>query len=178
MKTPEDGSVAGMEVFRGRVLPEWIDVNDHMNVAYYVLAFDLGVDALWQRFGITDEFITRTQSSTFAVECHVTYQAELLRDDAFLVTTQILAYDQKRIHQLQRMYRDEDASLVATCEWMNLHVDLGVRKVAPWPTEVLERIGTVAQAQNASTIPAEAGRRMSVRNPMFACHPEYAEQSI
>ena len=178
MKTPGDGSVAGIEVFRGRVLSEWIDVNNHMNVAYYVLAFDLGVDALWQRFGITDEIIARRQSSTFAVECHVTYQAELLRDDAFLVTTQILAYDQKRIHQLQRMYRDEDESLVATCEWMNLHVDLGIRKVAPWPAEILDRIAAVAAAQNLSTIPAEAGKRMSVRNPMFTCHPEYSGQNI
>ena len=28
------------------VLPEWIDYNGHMNVAYYVLAFDHGVDAV------------------------------------------------------------------------------------------------------------------------------------
>ncbi len=34
----------GTEVARGQVLPEWIDINNHMNVAYYVLAFDQGVD--------------------------------------------------------------------------------------------------------------------------------------
>ena len=26
------------------VLPEWIDYNDHMNVAYYTLAFDEALD--------------------------------------------------------------------------------------------------------------------------------------
>ena len=36
----------GIEVTRGTVLPEWIDINDHMNVAYYLLAFDQAVDAL------------------------------------------------------------------------------------------------------------------------------------
>ena len=46
--------IIGVEVSSGRVLPAWIDVNNHMNVAYYVLAFDQGVDALWDRFGITD----------------------------------------------------------------------------------------------------------------------------
>ena len=35
--------ILGCEVARGRVLPEWIDVNNHMNVAYYVLACGLGV---------------------------------------------------------------------------------------------------------------------------------------
>ncbi len=177
MRKQGEAILAGTEVFRGRVLPEWIDVNRHMNVAYYVLAFDLGVDALWKRFGITDEFIARTQSSTFAVECHVTYQAELLQEEAFLVTSEILAYDEKRIHQLQRMYRERDSGLVATCEWMNLHVDLGVRKVAPWPELVLERIATVASAQGSTVLPAEAGRRMFVRKPIFTCHSDYPGHS-
>jgi len=39
-----------------------------MNVAYYVLAFDLAVDTLWERFGITQDYINVTNSSTFAVK--------------------------------------------------------------------------------------------------------------
>lgn len=35
-----DTEIVGLEVIRGEVLPEWIDVNNHMNVACYVLAFD------------------------------------------------------------------------------------------------------------------------------------------
>ena len=34
------------------------------------------------------------------MEAHLTYQAELHLDDEFVVTTEILAYDEKRIHQL------------------------------------------------------------------------------
>ena len=109
-------SMTGIEVYRGRVQPGWIDVNKHMNVAYYVLAFDLGVDALWSRFGITAEWIAATQGSTFAVEAHVTYQAELNLDDEFVVTSEILAFDSKRVHQFQRMYRAADDVLVASCE--------------------------------------------------------------
>ena len=29
----------------GKVLPAWIDYNGHMNVAYYLVAFDTGLDA-------------------------------------------------------------------------------------------------------------------------------------
>jgi acyl-CoA thioesterase FadM len=50
----------GTPVRRGSVLREWIDVNNHMNVAYYVLAFDLAVDSLWERFGITRDYINVT----------------------------------------------------------------------------------------------------------------------
>ena len=51
--------ILGFEVGRGHVLPEWIDVNNHMNVSYYLLAFDQGVHLLWTRFGITDYYIEK-----------------------------------------------------------------------------------------------------------------------
>jgi acyl-CoA thioesterase FadM len=87
----------GTRVAEGVVKPEWIDVNGHMNVAYYVLAFDLAVDALWEGFGITAEYIKSSYGTTFAVESHVTYQQELMEGDPYIVTAQILAYDDKRI---------------------------------------------------------------------------------
>ncbi len=168
-----DSQRLGFDVYEGAVQPDWIDVNEHMNVAYYLLAFDLGVDALWTRFGITDESIGETGGSTFAVECHVTYQAELGLGDAFVVTSEILAFDAKRIHQFQRMYRSRDGAIAATCEWMNLHVDLGERRVAPWPVPVLERIGAIANAQPQGAFPYEAGKRMRVPKPMYMSSADY-----
>ncbi len=162
----ESGAFAGIEVSRGTVLPEWIDVNGHMNVAYYVLAFDLGVDALWSTFGITDEHIRDTQSSTFAVESHVLYRRELHEGDAYVVTAQILAFDEKRIHQFQRMYHADDGFLAATAEWMNLHVDLSTRRVAPWPAAILGRIRAVAAEHAQLPFPEDAGRRMRIPDPL------------
>ena len=126
-----DPDMLGTVVYEGKVLPEWIDINHHMNVAYYLLAFDQGVDALWSEYGITDEYITGTGGSTFAVECHVTYQKELHEDDPFIVTSQLLSYDEKRIHQFQRIYHAEKGFLAATAEWMNLHVSLETRQGLP-----------------------------------------------
>jgi len=163
-----DKEIIGVDVGRGRVLPEWIDVNDHMNVAYYVLAFDQGVDALWSRFGITDDHIREYQSSTFAVESHVIYRRELKFDEAFLITAQILAFDEKRIHQFQRLYRADDQCLAATAEWMNLHVDLDTRRVAPWPKRILDDIQRVAAEQGDWPFPHEAGRKMRVNHPIFS----------
>ncbi|MEO1246279.1 MAG: thioesterase family protein [Pseudomonadota bacterium] len=166
----------GVEVYRGRVARDWIDVNRHMNVAYYVLAFDYGVDALWTRFGITEASIAATGQSTFAVESHVTYQAELRLDEEFIVTSQILAYDRKRLHQFQRMFRAHDMALAASCEWMNLHVDLGERKVVPWPETVLDKIAALAAAQRGADPPAEAGQQMRVREPLYKGFRRYGER--
>ena len=150
------------------MLPEWIDANQHMNVAYYMLAFDLAVDTLWRTFGITEETIREQRSSTFAVESHMTWQGEMNLDDEFVVTTQILAYDEKRIHQFQRMYHMDRGYLAATCEWMNLHVDLKSRRVSPWPGAVIDAIAARAAEQGDWDLPDEFGRRMQIKNAKFS----------
>ena len=157
----------GTRVGEGIVLSDWIDINQHMNVAYYVLAFDLAIDDLWATFGISEDYIEKTRSSTFGVECHVSYLQELHQDDKYIVTQQILAYDEKRIHHFQRLYHAEKHFLSATAEWMNLHVDLDVRRVTPWPSEILERIGEFCDAQTGQIKPAEVGRQMMIRRPIY-----------
>jgi len=164
--------IVGTIVHRGKVLPEWIDVNDHMNVAYYVLAFDHGVDGLWSQFGITDEYMEATRGSTFAVECHVTYQDELLEGDPYIVTSQILGFDAKRIHQFQRIYHAEKMYLAATAEWMNLHVNLGSRRVSPWPDEMLVSIRQFSEGQVDREWPEQAGKQMKVEKPLYSLLPE------
>ncbi len=162
-----DIDIVGFEVSQGRVLEEWIDINDHMNVAYYVLAFDLAVDALWDRFGITSDHVRTTNSSTFAVESHVTYQRELKLHDPYRITTEVLAFDEKRIHQFMRMYHAEHGHIAATAEWLNLHVDLTRRRVAPWPETILASIRRFAEQQGKRRYPFEAGRQMRIARPLF-----------
>jgi len=158
----------GFNVTAGVVRPEWIDINGHMNVAYYVLAFDKAVDDLWARFGITDEYIRSGAGTTFAVECHVTYQRELREGDPYRVTSEILAYDEKRIHQFQRMYHAEERFLSATAEWMNLHVDLETRRVSSWPASVLRALSETTSRQEGRPFPEEAGKRMTVARPLYS----------
>lgn len=163
----KDDEVAGVIVHRDRVHADWIDYNDHMNVAYYVLAFDHAVDRLWQRFGIDSEYIETRNDSTFAVECHVTWQRELCKDEAFFVASQILAFDAKRIHHFMCMYDEGRGRLAATAEWMNLHVDLDSRRVSEWPEAVTAAMTDFAAGQGAAPLPGEAGSRMRVRSPLW-----------
>ena len=63
----------GFEIVSGEVAVDWIDVNGHMNVASYLQAFDDAVVRLRQHLGVTEKYV-RDGRSTFAVECHMTYQ--------------------------------------------------------------------------------------------------------
>ncbi len=164
---PANEETAGVSVASGKVLPEWIDVNGHMNVAYYVLAFDHGIDALWDQLRITSEYTESSNCSTFAAECHITYQMELREGAPFLVTTQILAYDEKRIHQFQRMYHADKHYLAATAEWMALHVDLTSRRVTPWPQSILSALQEFTEHQGVLPKPSEVGQKIKLNNPVF-----------
>lgn len=166
-----NGDVAtrqGADVHRGTVRPEWIDANDHMNVAYYVLAFDQGVDALWASFGVTDDYLRVRRGTTFAVESHVTWQRELKLAEPFVITSQVLAYDAKRIHQFMRMYHAERHFVAATAEWLNLHVNLDERRVTPWPDDVLANIASFVAGQENKHRPADAGKRIRVPAPCWS----------
>ncbi len=158
----------GLEVYRGHVLPEWIDLNGHMNVAYYLLAFDHAVDKLWDRIGITADYVQETSGSTFAVESHVTWQRELQEAEPFIVTSQIIAFDEKRIHQFQRMYHADQHYLAATAEWMNLHVDLQTRRVSQWSRNTVNKLHELTAAQGDLTLPVEVGQRMQIKKPLYA----------
>lgn len=164
--------ILGVEVVRGEVLPEWIDLNGHMNVASYVTAFEVAVYALWERFGMPVDYQEKSGNTTFAVETHTTYKRELGEGDTYIITAQVLAYDDKRVHSFLRMYDEKQASLAATIEWLGLHVTISNRRVEDWPADVLRGIDLFLEAQTGSQVPAEARRQIRLRKPRYSVFGE------
>ena len=80
------------------VLPEWIDHNGHMNVAYYVLAFDQATDAVYETWGIGEHYPAGAGCSVFTLGMDVDYLAEQFAGDTIRITTQLLDWDHKRVH--------------------------------------------------------------------------------
>lgn len=165
--TAIDEEWSGYSVTTGVVKPEWIDINGHMNVACYVLAFDQAVDILLAELGMTDEYTRTAGGTTFAIESHVTWRRELRESERYRVTSQILAYDAKRLHQFQRMYHAEEGWLAATAEWLNLHVNLNTRRVSPWPDFVLRALENFTSRQGDLPYPEEAGRKIRLAKALY-----------
>ena len=66
-----------------------------------------------------------------------------------------------------RMYHAEHGFLAATTEWLNLHVDLSVRKVSPWPDVIRDKISAFAAWQGEWDWPLEAGKQMKISTPIY-----------
>ncbi len=69
------------EGYEAEVLPEWIDSNDHMNLAYYLVLFDNATDYIYRRFGIDRSYKAATGCGTFAAEAHTLYERESTSSD-------------------------------------------------------------------------------------------------
>ena len=146
------------------VLAEWIDLNGHMNIAYYLTAFDRAFEEAYEQMGLTNEALEKTGSSTFAAEMHITYQRELMNGDPLRVETQLIGFDAKRMHWMQSMYHRRDGFLAATAEWLILHVDLRQRKVATMPNPLQGELNAILAAHMALPRPPETGRRIDLGN--------------
>ena len=65
-----------------KIVKDWIDYNNHMNVSYYLLMFDLyGAETLNNIFKMGEESAKTTMKSTMIVESHITYNQELQLND-------------------------------------------------------------------------------------------------
>jgi acyl-CoA thioester hydrolase len=146
-----------------QVQPDWIDYNNHMNAAFFLVAFDKGVDALLDIIGVTRSYIEKQQASTFTLELHTTYLRELRLGDPIRITCQILDFDDKRVHYFFRMYHATENYLSATCEQILMHMDMRSRNSTPFPREILERLTLVSKAHNKLPWPDQAGNVISIR---------------
>ncbi|MFC4168903.1 thioesterase family protein [Teichococcus aestuarii] len=119
----------------GVVRPEWVDHYGHMNLAYYVVAFDLATDALWPGLGLGPAF--RAQGlGTFAAENWVAYKREVTEGMPLAARSEVLAHDAKRLLLRHRLFHAAEGWESAECELLFLCVDLERRKVAEWPAAV------------------------------------------
>lgn len=152
-----------MEIWTGRVEPEWVDYNGHLNVAYYHMAFDRSTDRFLESIGLGEDYLTREHGSMFALEDHMTYQRELREGEPLRITFQLLDFDEKRIHYFLRMVHASEGYLAATMEHLSIFVDMRERRSAPMPRAVYDALGALLEQHRQLERPEEVGRVMGIR---------------
>ncbi len=154
---------APLDSHRSVVRPEWIDPNGHMNVGYYLVAFDHASDAICRQIGVDWNYAEHRLGMVFALEAHISYHRELHAGDPLRFTAQVLDHDAKRVHLFQSMYHAEAGWLAATNELLFMHIDFETRRASPWPEETMRRLEAIAAAHKALPRPEQAGRVIGIR---------------
>jgi acyl-CoA thioester hydrolase len=148
-----------LEVGRGRVGPEAIDYNGHMNVVHYRAAFDAGTDGLFAHLGLgPDQYNARTGATLMVVEEHTRYHAELAEGERYRVLARMVGHSAKKLHYLLLMENLDRGGLAASHEELALHVDLTRRKASALPAWVREAVEALEAAQAGLPPPPDLGR--------------------
>ena len=145
------------------VQPDWIDYNGHMNVAFYVLAFDKATDGLLDHLGLGEAYRRASNRSIYVLEAHVTYDREVKLGDPLAIDTQLIDADAKRLHFFHRMTHAAEGYLAATNELLALHVDLAGPRSAAMPEAALATLEALKAAHRRLPMPPQLGRRIALK---------------
>tara|TARA_B100000965_G_scaffold355585_1_gene333023 strand:- start:5 stop:475 length:471 start_codon:yes stop_codon:yes gene_type:complete len=119
-----------------KIIDDWIDYNNHMNVSYYLLIFDkYGADVLNEIFKMGEHSAKTTGKSTMIVESHITYNKELQLNDEVDINCVYFDHDKKRLQYKMEMTHKDKKYLASTIEILALYVDLNERKVTEFEDE-------------------------------------------
>ncbi len=160
---PELLTRAPLDTHTSTVLPEWVDWNGHMNLAFYVTAFDQASGAFMRKMGLGRHYLGNKLGMTFVLEMHITYDRELREGAPMLFKTQLLDCDAKRVHLFHEMYHADEGYLAATNELMLMNFDYASRRSAPWPDWAMERFEKLAAAHASLPRPSQAGRLIGIK---------------
>ena len=118
-----------------KIINEWTDYNNHMNLSYYILLFDMGAEQILSKFHMGEHSAKTTKKSTMVVETHTTYNNEVKEGEEVEINLSYFDHDKKRLHYKLKMYEKNKKTLLATTEVLALYIDLNLRKVSEFENE-------------------------------------------
>ena len=157
----EDDVSGPLRLHRARVPPEWVDYNDHLTESRYLQFFGDTTDALLWYLGVDTDYHARGYSY-YTAETHIRHLREVHGGAELQAETILLDFDEKRIHLMHFMRREDDGELLATAEHMMLHVDTEQGRTCPAEPQVLAALDTIMKAHRSMERPPGAGRSIGI----------------
>ena len=121
-----------------KVIKEYTDYNNHLNVAYYVRIFDIAADIMLDNFKMGGQSAIKDKRTTFVAEMHTHYFQEIRLGEEVETHITYVDHDKKRIYYKLSMFNKEKKYLAATNEVLSLYVDLNKRKVVEFDQDRLK----------------------------------------
>ncbi len=145
-----------------KVRAEWVDEYGHMNLAYYVAVCDWGTYKFWELVNEGRSLAHRGGMEYAIVETHVNYLQEVHLNDALIVETQLLGFDDKRFNLYHTLRHADQNFISAGNEVMGLGFNLNTRRIQPFVDHVQTRLTEIFAGQKNIPKPTHAGRAIAL----------------
>lgn len=152
-----------IETTQQSVLKEWCDINGHMNVAYYALAFENAGFEVQEIMGLGETYLDKENSSLFSLKNVYTFQEEVHEGDPLRITYRVLDYSPKLLHVLLEMFHAQDGFLSCYTEQLVAHIDMETRRTSPMSAPVLKMLEELRFSQADMPLPKGVGEPIGIR---------------
>ncbi len=156
---------APLKLYQTAVQPDWLDYNNHMTEGYYGYVFGCASDAFIDYARLDAGYRAKSNCTIYTVETHICFLRELPANAPLSFTTQLLGYDEKRLHVFHQMFHTRANYLAATFETMMLHVNQEIGRVTPMPIEIQAWLAEIAAAHSTLPLPEQVGRSIKLSPP-------------
>jgi acyl-CoA thioester hydrolase len=120
--------------------PQWEDRNGHVNVQFYQALYELGSYQVLEDVDVGKHYLEAQGYGMFDLEHHLHYRAEILVGERVSTYNRVLERNDKRFHGMYFIVNDSRDALACTLEYITSGVDLGARRMTPFPPELAQGI--------------------------------------
>ena len=121
-----------------KIIKEWVDYNNHLNMAYYILIFDQALEVMLEKFKMGADSAKNEKKSTMVVETNTKYINEVQEGNEVDILLTFFDHDKKRLHLKMEMVEKKTKKILASIEWLSLYVNLETRKVTEFENGKIE----------------------------------------
>jgi acyl-CoA thioester hydrolase len=133
------------------VTEDFIDVNGHMNITQYLRLGAEAVELVLQAAGMGQDYRDARRLSSFAVEHHLTYRAEMHLGERISVYPQLLDRTERAAHAMVYLVDETHDRLANTLEAVLVHVSMDDRRSTPFPRDVTPQLDEMV-AQHSTVL--------------------------
>ena len=142
---------------------DWIDGNGHMNAWRYNTAFSQPMRKFFSMMGLGLEFTEGRGQGIFLLDCRIQYLGEVTEGMSLIFETQLIDHSDKVIHYLTCMLAGEERFAAATCEALEVQVDLKTRRSTPFSSELIRYLQEMLGAHAKLPLAESVGTVMGIR---------------
>jgi len=126
-------------IAKGEVLDDWIDYNDHMNMAFYVQCFEESSDFLLEHLGLGYDYAINQDMGVFVVKCDINYKREIKLREKFIISLESIIIKGKKLI-LKLIMTNNQNDIFADYEIVNLNVDLKTKKSVAFDGKIINKL--------------------------------------
>ena len=143
-------SLEALPVYHRKTIPaDYQDLMGHMNVRWYFDLFAGSARKFFKSHGLDQDYFRSGKFGVFALKHFIQYFAEVRVGQTVAIHARLVGRSDKRFHFMLFMINESTTQLAATFEALITHADLKIRRAAPMPAELAQKLDA-ALAEDAA----------------------------